>query len=196
MKQQNVYIGVYNDNGESLFYKEDDNTYYDLKKKEKVDFNEINIDFLIPYQDVIKCRLNTRRNIIRLYDINRLQKITINKLFIADSYIVTEITDRKLVIKDNELFPTLGHDVCTVTDSKGKILKRDMLLELHSSEPISCYYEFIDMETREKYERPFMPETGDIYIRNIRPAADELGIYNQKMEKRKILEKYREYSRR
>ena len=190
MDKSKVYIGVYKDSvQESLFYQKDSSTYYDLKQKKKVSSTEIEESSLIPYNDIIRCKSRFKINIIRLYDLDRMQRIALNRLYIGNIYQIVQIEDRKY-FGDSPL------NIGTETHVQGKLLIENRLL--NSTSQYLDNADFIDIENSDFYKNPYYPEVGDIYIDTdkLKPAFVELGINTLQIEKGKLLEKYREYKRR
>jgi len=188
-----VYIGVYETNNEeSLFYKIDFNNYYDIKLKRNVSYEEIQKNSLIPYNSIIKSKGNSEKTIINLYDLDRIEKIKLSRVYIGSSYQITEVLGRDIRRYGPGMFDTI------TTTSVNKILVEEDLLLLATSDYLD-YADFINLENGDKYKTPYYPEYGDIYIpikNNIITAAFELNICGKDVEKKKLLEKYREYKRR
>lgn len=191
MDKSKVYIGVYiSDNQESLFYQKNINTFYDLKRKKIVSSVEIDKDSLIQYNDIINCKSNFKGNIIKLYDLDRMEKVFLSRVYIGSSYQVTEILGRRS-------FGRKLLDMGTETKFKAALLKKNMLLM--SSGNLLDYSDFMDLENGEFYSNIYHPEIGDAYIPidngNLKPAATILGIESFNVEKGILLEKYRDYKR-
>lgn len=188
MDKNKIYIGVYKSNNqESLFYPKTSDTYYDLKQKKVVHIKEISEDSLILYNDIIECKSSFKRNNIKLYDLDRMKKISLNRVFIGNSYQITRIISK-------EYFGTTFWNSGSTTHFERKLLEKDLLLIFNGN-----YYDrFKSLETGNSYGYLFNPSIGDIYVDddNLKPAATELDINNQSIQKGKLLEKYREYKRR
>lgn len=185
MKMTEVYIGTYQNNDESLFLKKNEQEYYDLKLKRRVDIQEVDVNSLVCYQNVIQCKVPFKRNIIRLYDLDRLQEIFLDRVFIGQlcqvksvqrEYYGTNILNAGIherlhlrVIKKYALFQSQKFSVRTVTD----------------------------LEDGTVYEKKLMNEVGDFFVDRdsdeLQSFSDVLGIYQTKMQKGKILKKFRDY---
>lgn len=193
LDMNNVYIGVYEiNNQESLFYRVDFDTYYDLKLKKNVSSKEIEENSLILCNDVIECDKNTEKNIIKLYDLDRIEKVSLSRVYIGSSYQVVKIVNREI-----EYYGESVLDSKITTTVKNDIMDENLLL-LATSGNLD-YADFINLENGDVYKTPCYPEYGDIYIpikNNLTTAAFELNVSGVSVEKGKLLEKYREYKRR
>ena len=120
MKTINLSIGVYKVNfHESLFKKKDSSTYYDIKERKTVPVEEIDETSLIPYDDIFNCHAPFRSNIVKIYDLDRMKKISLNKVFVGDLYQITKVIDRKFY-----------HGFSTVSRVGSKLFQENLLLEL------------------------------------------------------------------
>jgi len=192
MDKSRVYIGVYIENNqESLFYQKDINKYYDLKQKKNVSLCELQSNCLVPYKDIIKCCSNIKRNIIKLYDLDRMKKVSLDRLFIGNIYQITEIVSQ-------EYYGTNLWDAGVNTEFKVSLQNENILLLALSKDKKNT--DFRNMENGTEYKNLFIPNLGDFYVSNkpqdLRLASIELSINSKEIEKGKLLEKYREYKRR
>lgn len=192
MDRSKVYIGVYiSDNQESLFYRKNVNTFYDLKRKKKVSSVEIDKDSLIPYNDIIESKSNFKGNIIKLYDLDRMEKVYLSRVYIGSSYQISEIIDHK----------SFGKTVCDASfDTKFKATPIKEKILLFSSGNSLDYADFKDMEKGDVYKKIYKPSVGNIFIPNditrLKPAATVLNIESFKIEKGILLKMYRDYKRK
>ena len=187
-----TYIGCYTNHQESLFYGIDSDTYYDLKADKKVCSREIRE--LIPFNNVVECWIPTKRNMIRCYDKNRMQKVKLDRTFIGNVYIITDIISEQCYGKSllNKQF-------------RVDVIEEDVLLTVRN--PIYLYSldqaKFFDLETEEEYQNSLLHKVGNIYIPveqgekgSVTLASVTLGIKQTEIEKGKMLEKYREWRNR
>lgn len=121
---------------------------------------------------------------MKLYNLDKMQKISLNRVFIGNSYIVTEIIQREW--KD---------DSSVLTSFNSKMLEANILL--YSTDDYLKYSDFIDIESNNHYKCLFYPSRGDVYIslKTLKAASIELGICGPVVVKQKLLEKYREYKK-
>ena len=82
MNKENVYIGVYSDCKESLFYKISDKLYYDLKSYKKVNASELSS--IISFTSMFPTKIKSVFGIIQLYRIDRMKLINLQRTFIGD----------------------------------------------------------------------------------------------------------------
>ncbi len=184
MDSQRVFIGVYKDtNQESLFYRKDNGLFQDLIQKRYVFIDELE-STLIPYGDIIKQKSIFKGSIISLYNYDRMQKVSLNRVFIGNSYVVTEILGKKFFGVSSVL-----------TTFNSKMLDDRILL--YSESDYLEYSDFIGIENNECYKYLSFPQMGDIYVplRDLKPASLELNIHDHVVEKQKLLEKYRTYKK-
>lgn len=184
MDSQRVFIGVYKDtNQESLFYRKDNGLFQDLIQKRYALIDELE-STLIPYGDIIKQKSIFKGNIIRLYNYDRMQEISLNRVFIGNSYVVTEILDKKFFGVSSVL-----------TTFNSKMLDDRILL--YSESDYLEYSDFIGIENNECYKYLFCPQIGDIYVplRDLKPVSLEFNIHDHVIEKRELLKKYRAYKK-
>lgn len=186
MKTINVSIGVYKvDCHESLFRKNDSSTYYDLKERKNVSVDEVDLSSFFPYNSLINCHPHLRRNIIKLYDLDRMRKVSLSKVFIGNLYQISQVVGRYYSSGDN-----------VVSRVTSKCVQKDLLLELTNGSLDPCsYVTFQNMENNEVYKEIFLPNVGDFYIDKnsdqIRLFSDIVDVSQIELEKGKILEKYR-----
>lgn len=205
MDSKRVFIGVYKDtNQESLFYQKDNGLFRDLIKSRSVSIDELESN-LIPYDsfydniiehsskaisyanrhdNIIKHKSKFRRTMIKLYNYDRMQKVSLKRTFIGNSYVITKILNRDF----------FGFSSFKTTYSSQKL--GDKIL-LYSEGYDLEYSDFIGIENNEYYKDLFYPEKGDIYISidDLKPASLELNIHDTVVEKQKLLEKYRTYKK-
>lgn len=184
MDSQRVFIGVYKDtNQESLFYRKDNGLFQDLIQNRYVFIDELE-STLVPYDNIIKQKSIFKGSIIRLYNYDRMQEISLNRVFIGNSYVVTEILDRKFFGVSSILttFNTEELDDCILLYSKSSYL--------------TCS-DFIGIENNKCYKYLFCPKKGEINapLRDLKPASLELDIHDPVIEKRELLKKYRAYKK-
>lgn len=198
MDRTRVYIGVYeNSNQESLFYQKDNNTYYDLQFQSNVSYNEIQKGSLIPYNKIIKGDASLRGSIIKLYEADRMKKMSLNRVFIGNVCKVDSVKIEGKMYGDRRSFWTNGSVMESI---KYSIVKQDALLYSSDSDIILLKYaDFKDIENGIHYEWEVFHEVNDIFIStediDIRPAKGVLGINSHHIQKGKLLEKYREYKK-
>lgn len=205
MDSKRVFIGVYKDtNQESLFYQKDNGLFRDLIKSRSVSIDELEsnlisydsfcdniiehsskaISYDSFYANIIEHKSKFKRNMIKLYNYDRMQKVSLKRVFIGNSYVVAKILNRDF----------FGFSSCTTTYSSQKLGDRILL---YSEDYDLEYSDFIDIENNEYYKNLFCPEKGDIYISidDLKPASLELNIHDTVVEKQKLLEKYRTYKK-
>lgn len=186
MKTVNLSIGVYKvDFHESLFLKKDSFTYYDIKERKTVPVEEIDETSLISYDDIFNCHSPFRSNIVKIYDLDRMKKISLNKVFIGNLYQIMKVVDRKFY-----------HGFFVVSQVQSKLFQENLLLELvHGIPDQYSSATFKNMESGTLYEKSFLPSIGDFYIETdpgqIKLFSDIAGVSQIEMNKGKILEKYR-----
>lgn len=193
MEKKKVYIGVYKENNiESLFFQNGEDSYFDLKKKKNISVSEIDTTSLIHYSEVINCESNLKSDIIRLYDVDRVQKVSLNKVFIGNIFIVEEatVTTDYFQIGGNIDFVT--ETVYGVKDTNNKALVFSV-----DNYPDSRYSDLVDLENSVIYNGHTILQEGSFYIsrepEHLVPVKTMLGICGETMEKGKLLQKYREY---
>jgi len=202
MDKNKVYIGVYKDNNkESLFYQKDINTYYDLKEKSKVNSNEIHKNSLIPYKDIIECKSSLKRNIIKLYDLDRIQKISLNKVFLGDIFEMENVCISREFNQTEDRLDIETSEGCFVKKVKESALLLALSSFFEKNEDVDIHYDnFIDMETGTIYDDEVVVQNGTQYLPRtseyLIPIKKVIYIKDEKIEKGKLLEKYRDYKKR
>ena len=193
MNKDNLYIGVYKEtNEESLFYKNSDEDYKDLKNhNKKVASENLDIPSLISFSTLDKSiEAKTRFGALKIYNQDRLQQVSLSRVFIGNVYQITEISERKRSGSN-------WWDYTVETSFKAHIIKKGALLLATMSMP--KYSDFIDLENNQLYKIEFAPEESDYYIptdaSKLKLVGSILKISDSTVEKGKLLEKYREYKR-
>lgn len=199
MRKEQIYIGLYSDDSESVFLRKNRNQYYDLSAKRKVIPEEIQFDSFVPYINVINPpRICIRGNVLRLYDLDRCKMVSLEKVFIGNLYQVTEIL-WKQSFGDSLWNLGIFSKFCY------RIVKRDVLLYKKQNE-----FKFMNIETGELYHdsnisirtalQTTAVEAGDFFVNDDKEEdcalfTSILDIHETEMEKGKILEKYRDWKR-
>lgn len=187
MNKVRVYIGYYlKDNHESLFYGVDSNYYYDLKKDKKV--TNCEIDGLVPFNNVIECGIPTKRNIIKCYDIDRMKKVKLDRTFIGNVCLITELENKGI------FGPYISTKFTIETIMENALLYVKNRIYLKSLNQAK----FQNLEDNEEYQNPSLPRTGNLYIpskgeNGIKLVSCVLDIHQTEIEKGKLLEKYRDW---
>lgn len=192
MNTNNVYIGQYkNSSYESLFYKREMDRYEDLKREKRiVSASEIDLNSLVAYREIFpnQKKDQMRNHIIRVYDMDRREKIELNKVFIGDIYQVSKIVDQRPI-----------HNIFQINLEGIMIKPRALLLDEG---------EFLtDMERPFKIKRWASPEVGKLIViennltvltsssnsktEKLQPFTKVFSMTEKQATKRKILERYR-----
>ena len=197
MNRQRVYIGVYKKNNqESLFYQEDIGLFYDLKQKKMIFSYELE-ENLIPYSNIIKEERRFKKDIIKLYDLDRMKKISLNRVLIGK---VFELEDVHIINDFNFSLEKL--DISYKGTASNKLIKEDALLLSNElfCDGIEDVVDLMDIETGIWYNENIDLKNGTQYVPRTKNtlcyAKDVMKIDVETMEKGKLLEKYREYKRR
>ena len=189
MNINNLYIGVYKEtNNESLFYKVNKNIYRDIKNhSRKVSGSELDISSLIPYTTIDRTnKSKTRFKALKIYNHDRMEEMSLNRVFIGDILQVTEILKKEY-----------GRGFTIHTRFNTTTVKAERLLLATNKDLESSY--FIDLESNLVYSNPYSPHYGDYYIstksEHLKLASQVFNISNTTIEKGKLLKKYREYKK-
>ena len=189
MNKDNLYIGVYKDtNEESLFYKISDAVYKDLKKhNKKVSSDSLDVSSLVPFSTLDKSiQVKTRFGALKIYNQQRLQQVSLSRVFIGDVLQVVEITEKKY-----------GRGFTVYTKFNTIPVKQNQLL-LSTSKNLE-YADFINLENNQRYKNLWSPKIGNYYIstqrEHLRLANEVLNINDSTIEKGKLLIKYRDYKK-
>lgn len=194
MNKKNVFVGLYQDGKESLFYIETENgNIYDLKLKRKVVFEELQPKSFIPFNDIIECKSNRKRKIVKVYEKNRMIKVKLSRVYIGKVYYIEK------VVNSNYYNPSGNWlDGVSTYEVEKKMLAKNVLL--FADTDMIDYADFINLETNQKYSYSWIPKSGDIYVPvnydNLKPFYSIVPVSKTEMEKGKVLERYRKYKKR
>lgn len=183
MNKENVYIGVYSDCKESLFYKISDRLYYDLKSYKKVNANELSS--IVSFTSMFPTRIKSVFGIIQLYNIDRMKPINLQRTFIGDITRIGSIQEFER--DDGTFYLKLVHEE----------ERKDILLYKCGNDIVDnqlcCTY--LDIESNNIWSHYRYPIIGNYHISVQDRFAtvtsdDSLPKY---ITKAKLLEKYRKY---
>lgn len=194
MDQSRVFIGLYVDNHESIFYRKSKNLYYDMKAKKDVSFTDLQLTSLVLYSDIISGNYHSREKMIRLYDLDRMKKVHLNRVFLGKIYQLDDVTISTNFIQ--------GEDRIEVSESKVSSIslkKEHALLYANSNQelvPDFVYDDFIDLETGRVYTHKIDFVNGTQFVsrlkKNMIPIQTVFDIEKDSIEKIKLLDKYRQ----
>lgn len=194
MKQTQFYIGLYQNDQETIFFKQNNDTYYDIKAKRKVSSSEIQLSSLVPYNHVIKGNPKFTKNRIKLYDLDRVQKIALNRLFIGDICKINDVPAFSVYYHqdNNGIEKKVSGFVNTI------VIKKDaLLLTSDMIDPYVNYDDLMDLETGNIYQSDFDFVCGSQYVprssKYLKTVKQVLRIESDDIEKGKLLEKYRNW---
>lgn len=183
MNKENVYIGVYSDCKESLFYKISDKLYYDLKSYKKVNASELSS--IISFTSMFPTKIKSVFGIIQLYRIDRMKLINLQRTFIGD---VSKISAIQEIERDDGTFYS---EIMHEDERKG------ILLYKYGKDIIDnqLCYTYLDVESNNKCNHHIYQNIGSCHVSiqdsfTIAISDDSLPKY---ITKAKLLEKYRKY---
>lgn len=189
MNVKNIYIGLTKDQEEVLLYKKD-NIFFNLKTKKPISTSMLLEDRLFAYTDIVPTHSMWTSKIIKNYENDRTEMLELKKCFIGNIY---QVDDKEVEYKNLDL-PMIywGREV-TYT---GYLLKPAALLyqKKNHQDRIGDY---LDLETGINYDGKYSYDIGDYMISNnscsIVPFQSVFKDTRNKvkMEKRKVLERYR-----
>mgnify|MGYP003292112326 FL=1 len=129
-------------------------------------------------------QVKTRFGALKIYNQQRLQQVSLSRVFIGDVLQVVEITEKKY-----------GRGFTVYTKFNTIPVKQNQLL-LSTSNNLE-YADFINLENNQRYKNLWSPHIGDYYIsirrEYLKLANEVLNIRDSKIEKGKLLKRYRDY---
>ncbi len=192
MKQKNIYVGVYENCQESLFCQIDENTYYDLKTEQEVSFLDLKLDSFVPYQNLFNCKKTISKYLIQIYETDRMEVVTLNRVFLGSIFQITDVTSRVILQQSNDKELTYQKEKI----GKTKMIQKNALFYFLEEQEDLEDVTLKEMETGKIFLSNFLFQPGVFYVPRsipyLKPIQEELSL-PETLEKKELLFQYRKY---